>query len=174
MDDEEQQETGELYCWDRGKFHRLGCEAVITNGPAVTAHALTLYHVDSVNRTIWRHAIRNGASLGEGKIFLQLRESDGYPDGIVLDNEGCLWVALWDGWGVRRYSADGILLVEIKLPCARVTKIAFGGPELRIAYVTTARTGLSAAELAVQPLAGGLFVCEAQIPGCHLPAVELN
>ena len=88
----------------------------------------------------------------------------------MLDSEDCLWVALWDGWGVRRYAPDGTLILEVALPCSRVTKIAFGGPDLRTAYVTTARTGLDVAELAHQPFAGGLFAFDACVAGNPMPS----
>jgi len=104
---------------------------------------------------------------------VQLAEADGYPDGVVLDSEGCLWVALWDGWGVRRYAPDGTLLLTVPLPCARVTKIAFAGPDLRDVYVTTARTGLDAKALADQPLAGSLFHFRSPVAGMVLPKVRL-
>jgi sugar lactone lactonase YvrE len=100
-----------------------------------------------------------------GTIFLTLDESEGSPDGVILDTEDCLWVALWDGWGVRRYAPDGTLLLHVALPCARVTKVALGGPDLATAYVTTARVGLSGEELARQPLAGSLFAFPAPSPG---------
>jgi len=106
-------------------------------------------------------------------VFLQLTENDGHPDGVVLDSEDCLWVALWDGWGVRRYAPGGALLMTVALPCSRVTKIAFGGPDLRTVYVTTARVGLDAAALAEQPLAGGLFTFDVPVAGNVLPAVQL-
>ena len=178
MDDGETRATGQLHCLDRGVVHDLGHAAVVTNGPAITRDGRTLYHVDSGARTIWRLTIADRAS-GAGpevvarEVFLQLAEADGYPDGVVLDSEDCLWVALWDGWGVRRYAPDGTLLAHVALPCARVTKLAFGGPDLRTAYVTTARIGLDAAALAAQPLAGGLFTFAAPVAGCVLPAVEL-
>ena len=176
MDDEEAQPTGALWCLDRGQLHRLGGEAVVTNGPAVTVDGTTVYHVDSGDRTIWRFTIgsdNSGQPCIESKeIFLQLTEADGHPDGVVLDAEGCLWVALWDGWGVRRYSPGGELLLHVPLPCARVTKLAFGGPDLRTAYVTTARIGLDKAALAAQPLAGALFAFAAPVAGVALPAVQ--
>jgi xylono-1,5-lactonase len=75
----------------------MGCEAVVTNGPAITPDGKTLYHVDSGIRTISRYTIDEGPSLSGGEVFLQFTESEGYPDGVVLDSEGCLWVALWDG-----------------------------------------------------------------------------
>ncbi len=100
----------------------------------------------------------DGPGIAEPDLFLQLGQADGHPDGVVLDSEDCLWVALWDGWAVRRYAPDGTLLLQVDLPCARVTKIAFGGPDLRTAYVTTARTGLDAAQLAAATN-GGRAVC---------------
>jgi sugar lactone lactonase YvrE len=173
MDDEERQPTGALWCFDQGKLHRMGGEAVVTNGPAITKDGRTLYHVDSGNRTIWRYKIGEGPSISRGDVFLQLTETDGYPDGVVLDSEECLWVALWDGWSVRRYAPTGELLMTVALPCARVTKIAFGGMDLRTAYVTTACIGLDTEELAAQPLAGGLFAFESSVAGNKVPPVRL-
>lgn len=169
MDDNEAQETGALYCLDRGELHAMPATAIVTNGPAISADARTLYFVDSALRRIWRYAIADGPGISSPELFLQLQEHDGHPDGIVLDSEGCLWVALWDGWGVRRYASDGTLLLHIDLPCARVTKIAFGGPDLRTAFVTTARIGLTETQLATQPLAGGLFAFDTPAPGLPMP-----
>ncbi|MEY4760702.1 MAG: hypothetical protein RLZZ200_558 [Pseudomonadota bacterium] len=169
MDDGETQRTGALYCLDRDRLVALPAAAVVTNGPAVSADGRTLYFVDSVERRISRHAISEGPAISSPEPFLQLTERDGHPDGIVLDSEDCLWVALWDGWGVRRYAPDGRLLLHVDLPCARVTKVAFGGPDLRTAYVTTARTGLDDSQLARQPLAGGLFAFDAPAAGRPAP-----
>jgi sugar lactone lactonase YvrE len=173
MDDAEQQATGALYCLDRSTLHRVGGDAVVTNGPAISRDGKTLYHVDSGARTIWRFSIGDGPILKEGTVFVQLGDDEGYPDGVVLDSEDCLWVALWDGWGVRRYAPGGGLLLHVAFPCARVTKLAFGGPDLRTAYVTSARTGLSEAQLAAQPLAGSLFAFAAPVAGVALPPVRL-
>lgn len=169
MDDDEGQETGALYCLDRGDLHAMPAMAIITNGPAISADARTLYFVDSARRRIWCYAIGDGPSIHSPELFLQLEEADGHPDGVVLDTEGCLWVALWDGWGVRRYAPDGTMLLHVDLPCARVTKIAFGGPDLRTAFVTTARTGLDDGQLAKQPLAGAVFAFEVGVAGRPLP-----
>ena len=173
MDDGETRATGGLHCLDRGTVHSLGHEAVVTNGPAITADGRTAYFVDSGARTIWRLTLGDGPQVLAREEFVQLAEADGHPDGVVLDSEDCLWVALWDGWGVRRYAPDGTLLAHVAFPCARVTKLAFGGPDLRTAYVTTARVGLDDAALAAQPLAGALFAFEAPVAGRVLPAVRL-
>lgn len=173
MDDEEAQPTGALYSLDRGALACHGHDAVVTNGPAVTADGRSLYFVDSGARIVWRLTLGEDGHVRDREIFLQLGEADGHPDGVVLDSEDCLWVALWDGWGVRRYAPDGTLLTHVALPCARVTKLAFGGSDLRTAYVTTARVGLDAQALAQQPEAGGLFAFSAPVAGCPLPAVQL-
>ena len=173
MDDDEQLPTGSIYCLHDGVPVLMGCDAIVTNGPAVSADGRTLYHVDSVNRRIWRHVVEDGPKLSKPELFLQLEEADGHPDGIVLDSENCLWVALWDGWGVQRHAPDGSLLARVDLPCARVTKIAFGGEDLRTTYVTTASIGLSDTELADQPLAGGLFTFDAPVAGVPMAAVRL-
>ena len=174
MDDEETLPTGNLYCLDNGAIKLMGCSAIVTNGPAISSDGRTLYHVDSVARKIWRYAIEDSPKLGSAHLFLALEKADGHPDGVVLDSEDCLWVALWDGWGVRRYAPDGRLLMTVNLPCARVTKIAFGGDDLRTAYVTTARVGLTAEELSAQPLAGSLFAFDAPAPGRVTPQAKFT
>jgi sugar lactone lactonase YvrE len=174
MDDAEERPTGAVWCLDRTGLHRAGGEAVVTNGPAVSGDGRFLYHVDSGRRTIWRFVLGPDPVLADGEIFLRLGEEDGYPDGIVVDSEDCLWVALWDGWGVRRYAPDGTLLLHVAFPCARVTKLAFAGPDLRTAYVTTARVGLDATALVQQPLAGSLFAFPAPAKGQALPQVRAN
>ena len=173
MDDDEHRTTGAVWCLDRGKLHHSGVTTVVTNGPAISIDGRFLYHVDSGNRTIWRFALGAEPVLTGGEVFIQLSSSQGHPDGVVVDSEGCLWVALWGGWGVRRYAPDGTLLAHVALPCARVTKLAFGGTDLKTAYVTTARVGLSDAELAEQPLAGSLFAFDVPVAGRILPAVRL-
>jgi xylono-1,5-lactonase len=157
MDDNEALPTGTFWCLDRGVLHHAGGSAVVTNGPAACPAGQWLYHVDSPARTIHRSRLGPEPRLGETEVFVQLGEADGYPDGIVTDSSGCLWVALWDGWGVRRYDPSGKLLLHVPLPCARVTKVAFGGHDLRTVFITTARIGLTADDLARQPLAGSLF-----------------
>ncbi|MEO6092844.1 MAG: SMP-30/gluconolactonase/LRE family protein [Novosphingobium sp.] len=174
MDDNEAEPTGRVYCLDRGTLHQTAVSAVVTNGPAISTDGSLLYHVDSGERTIWRFPLTDSPKLEGGEIFIRLQPDEGYTDGVVVDSEDCLWVALWDGWGVRRYAPDGTLLLHIPFPCARVTKVAFGGDDLRTAFVTTARTGLSEEQLAEQPLAGSLFALTAPAPGLPLPEARLR
>jgi D-xylonolactonase len=80
------------------------------------------------------------------------------PDGMTTDAAGRLWIAHWGGACVSCHDpASGAELARIALPASHITNCAFGGPELRTLYISSARSGLDAAQLAAQPLAGGLF-----------------
>lgn len=173
MDDGETLPTGRVYRFDRGLIAEAGGAAVITNGPAISGDGRWLYHVDSAARTIWRFDIADRAELRDGVVFAQLNPDEGNPDGVSLDTEDHLWVGLWGGWAARRYAPDGRVVDEIAFPCANVTKVAFGGTDLRTAYATTARIGLDPAAAVDQPLAGGLFAFPVDVPGRALPLVSL-
>lgn len=171
MDDAEAGETGHLYALDPTGVTHAGLPPVsITNGPAIAPDGRTLYHTDTLGKVIHAVAVNDDGTLGAMRVFATIEENAGYPDGSVVDSEGCVWTGLFFGWGVRRYAPDGSLLETVKLPVSNVTKIAFGGPDLKTAYVTTARKGLDAAALAAQPEAGDLFAFEVAVPG--LPVTE--
>lgn len=165
MDDEETQPTGSIYRQVNGEMRSTAFRAIVTNGPVFSPDGRLLYVADSPARRIWRFRPDEDPQLERGELFAVLGEHEGFPDGLVTDADGCLWVGLWDGWGVRCYSPEGERMFHIELPCARVTKIAFGGPDLRRAYVTTARIGLDPTALANQPLAGSLFCFDAPARG---------
>ncbi|WP_254603018.1 SMP-30/gluconolactonase/LRE family protein [Sphingomonas bacterium] len=173
MDDGETKVTGAVHLFDGGTITVAGGESIITNGPAISPDGRFLYHVDTVAGVITRFDIAATDRLLDGEPFVTIAPEDGHPDGASIDSEGCVWVALWGGWQVRRYGPDGTLLATVAFPCANVTKVAFGGPDLRTAFVTTARAGLSDVELAAQPLAGGLFAFDAPVPGIPITPVRI-
>lgn len=175
MDDPETTPTGRVRVYDGATIMEAGGAAIVTNGPAITGDGRYLYHVDSLGRTIWRFDIRGGATtLFGGVPFRTFSGDEGLPDGVIVDAEDHLWVGFWAGGCARRFAPDGQLVTEVRLPCANVTKLALGGADLRTAYVTTARAGLKTAELAAQPLAGGLFSFRVEVPGRVLPRVRLS
>lgn len=173
MDDHEERQLGQVHVYDRGAVIDVGGAAVITNGPAITANGRWLYHVDTLAGQIWRFDIYQQRYLKDGQLFASIARQDGTPDGVTIDAEDHLWVALWGGWAVRRYAPNGELVNEVQLPCANVTKVAFGGPDLATAFVTTAALGLDAQSRSAQPQAGGLFAFDAEVPGKPLPAANL-
>lgn len=174
MDEGEAAPTGRVYRFD-GALREMGCPCIITNGPAVSPDGRYLYHVDTLGRQIRRFDLHASPDrLRDGRLLIAFGEREGNPDGVTVDAEGCLWVGMWGGWALRRYSAEGDPLELVPLPCANVTKVAFGGADLRTGYITTARVGLSPGALEAQPLAGGLFAFDAPVPGLKHGRVRLG
>jgi sugar lactone lactonase YvrE len=171
MDDGETEPTGCLYRWVPGAGAvAQDCGYVITNGPAFSPDLKTLYHTDTLGRAIYAFDLDAEGRLGPRRVFARMGEGEGNPDGPVVDAEGCVWSALYGGWGLNRYAPSGERLEHAPLPCANVTKAAFGGDDYRTLYVTTARQRLTPDALRDQPLAGGLFSLRVDTPG--LPPTE--
>lgn len=170
----ENQSTGAWYKWRSGETPSLFDSGyVVTNGPAFSPSGTTMYHSDSTGKRVLSRAVDSNGSMGPNNTFVTIDDKAGYPDGLAVDTEGCLWVALWGGGAVRRYSPQGNLLREIKLPVSNVTKPAFGGQDYRTLYVTSASTGLSDSELCKEPLAGSVFAIDAEVAGLPLPKFSL-
>ena len=173
MDDAEVAQTGALYSWDRVRgLVRHDDGFGVTNGPCFSPDARTFYLTDSFARTVFAFNHADGR-LSNRRVFIELEDGAGFPDGTTVDAEGGLWIGLWEGWASRRYSPDGRLTHEMRLPVGNVTKIAFGGAGLTTAFVTTAVGDLAGPALAAQPLAGGLFAFAAPVAGVPTPSVVL-
>ena len=165
MDNDESQPTGSLYRFDQRGLRRCDENYVITNGPTASPDGRTLYHVDTLKRIIYAFDLSDDGDLGNRREFARIEKPDAYPDGPAIDAEGCVWIGLFGGWAVQRFSPQGELLQTIEMPVANCTKVAFGGNDLRTLYITTAWKGLSKEQLAAQPLAGGLFATRVGTPG---------
>ena len=172
MDDGETQASGCLYRLGVGGPVVMDDGYVITNGPAFSPDGRLLYHTDTLAKTIYAFDVDSAGEIGGKRVFARIEDGGGYPDGPTVDAEGCVWTGLFGGWSVRRYAPSGELLQTVQFPCANVTKIAFGGEDLRTVYATTAWKGLSKSDREGQPLAGGLFAFRTQVPG--LPSVEVS
>jgi sugar lactone lactonase YvrE len=166
MDDGESKATGAIY--------RLAADGScvpttplvsITNGPAVSPDGRTLYHVDTLGGVIFACDIDGAGMLANRREFVRIPNSEGHPDGPTVDSEGCVWVGLYNGWAVRRYSPQGALIETVPFPVSAITKIAFGGPELKTVFATTANKHLSPADLEKEPHAGDLFRFEVDVAG---------
>ena len=174
MDNNERAKNGAFYCFDRGEVRRTNLTNIaITNGPAVSPDGTALYWVDTLAGTISASEIGADGSLGEARLVVHIPPAEGHPDGPTVDAEGAIWISLYSGWEARRYSPDGKLLQRVRFPVSNITKMAFGGPDLRSAFATTARHLLRADALEQQPLAGGLFRFEPGVVGVASPLVAL-
>jgi sugar lactone lactonase YvrE len=165
MDDGEREDSGTLYRIDDDlSWHAMDGGYRVTNGPAFSPDGKIMYHNDSARQLTYVFDLADGQP-GERRIFLQFKEGEGYPDGMTVDSEGCLWIAFWDGWCVRRYSPGGEWLETLKMPVARPTSCAFGGLDLDQLYITSASVGLDQAARGMQPNAGGLFMVTPGVRG---------
>lgn len=174
MDNAETDASGAVHLFAGGRIGVAGGECTITNGPAISTDGRWLYHVDTVAGRIWRFDIAGADRLRDGTLFATIDPADGHPDGATIDAEDHVWVGIWGGWAARRYAPDGTLVATVRFPCANVTKIAFGGPDLRTAFATTARIGIDDAALKSQPLAGGIFAFPVDVPGVAVTPVRLG
>lgn len=125
-----------------------------------------MYYVDTGTRRIdvFDFDAVSG-DIANRRPLVTIPESDGKPDGLIVDAEGCLWVALWQGSAVRRYTPDGRLDVQIDLPVSCPTKCAFGGADLDTLYITSAHKALSPEERRREPHAGSVFALHAGVRG---------
>lgn len=173
MDNGERAKTGAFYCFSEGGLTRTAIDDIaITNGPAVSPDGRLLYVVDTLKGTIDAVDIHDDGTLGERRPFVRIDPTEGHPDGPTIDSEGCVWISLYAGWEARRYSPAGELVDRVRFPVANITKIAFGGDDLRTAFATTARQLLSAEEIARQPQIGDLFEFRVDVPGVPCPLVR--
>jgi len=138
----------------------------ISNGLGWSPSGTSFYFIDSPTCRIDVFDFDLVTGTLENRRALAAVEVEGaVPDGLNVDAEGCIWVALHGGWGLNRYSPEGELVAEVRLPVAKITSCCFGGPELRDLYVTTRREGLSDADVAEQPLAGALLRLDLGVTG---------
>jgi D-xylonolactonase len=156
--DDESRPDGALFCLNtRGELVEVDTGYGVPNGPAIAPDGTWMLHTDSARRTIYAFDLDATGQASRKRIWKQLADGEGYPDGMTFDSEGCLWLAHWGASCVSRYNAQGHLLARVTLPTSHVTNLAFGGPALDRLFVTTARAGLSAAQLQAEPQAGAVF-----------------
>ena len=159
--------TGTLYRLDPGPVATpvLG-GLTVSNGLGWSPDARTMWLADSADRFIRAFEFEaETGRLGAGRGVIELRETAGKADGLCVDDAGCLWVGLWAGGAVHRYAPDGRLDTIVRVPAGQVTSCAFGGSDGSTLFITTARVGLTAEVLRLEPLAGGLFVVEPGVTG---------
>ncbi|GGW38771.1 calcium-binding protein [Streptomyces lucensis JCM 4490] len=128
-------------------------DVTVSNGTGWSPDGRLVYYVDTPTRRVDVFDC-DGEDVRGRRPLAVIEDGAGYPDGLTVDADGCVWVALWDGGAVRRYTPSGELDRVIELPARRVTACAFGGAALTDLYVTTARVGLTRPH----PLSGSLLV----------------
>ena len=164
--------TGSLYRFEAdGACTRHESGITVSNGPAWSADGRTMYFNDTApNRILAYDFEPEAGTLSNRRQWLRLAPGDGYPDGMTTDAAGRLWICHWGGACVSCHDPlSGEELTRITLPAAHITNCAFGGPDLRTLYITSAWSDLDAAQRKTQPLAGALFAVALDTPGLPAP-----
>lgn len=164
--------TGGLYRFGAdGSCKRMHAGFAVTNGPTWSLDGRTLYFNNTVQGKV--HAFDCNpvtGELGASRVWLHMAPGDGVPDGMTTDAAGRIWIAHWGGACVSCHDpVSAAELLRIPLPASQITNCAFGGPDLRTLFITSARIGLGARQQQLEPLAGALFSVAMDSPGLVPP-----
>ena len=156
---------GALYCMETDfSVKRKISPVTISNGLGFSPDNSTMYYIDSPTNEVAAYDYHSGtAEIGNKRAAVKVAEETGMPDGLTVDSEGMLWVAMWRGGAVVRYDpADGREIGRIELPVKSVTATAFGGENMDDLFITTARIET---DLNKYPDAGGIFRVRVGVKG---------
>jgi sugar lactone lactonase YvrE len=148
-----------------GELERVIAGTTISNGLAWSPSGELMYFIDSTTQRIDAFDFDGAAGrIANRRTLAEIDPGDGLPDGMTVDAEGGIWICLFGGAAIRRYSPAGELEASIELPATNPTSPVFAGPGLRTLYITTARHRLTETQLAREPIAGALLTLD---PGVH-------
>jgi sugar lactone lactonase YvrE len=158
--------AGTLYRLDTQLAVRpASTDVTISNGLAWSADGQWLYYIDTPTQRVDRLRLSGGAEIVDSEPVIVIDAEAGRPDGMSIDAEGCLWVALWDGWAVRRYAPDGQLLAEVAVSAPQVSSCCFGGPDLRTLFITTSQENMDDQQRDDYPHSGQVFRVRTAVAG---------
>lgn len=163
---------GCLYRVDNdGSIATIETGLVLPNGISFSPDGRTLYVTEMwANRiTAFDFDVRGGV-VSHRRVLIQVPADEGHPDGLVVDEQGCLWSGHWQGFRVTRYDPDGKKMYHVGVPVPTATCMAFGGPGLDQLFITTGKKGLSPDQAEKFPEAGDLFMVHAGVRGRIEPA----
>ncbi|MEO6117157.1 MAG: SMP-30/gluconolactonase/LRE family protein [Pseudolysinimonas sp.] len=151
-----------------GRLDELDADLTLSNGLAWSPDGSVLYSIDTVPRVLYARDYDAATGTAGPRRTLIAFDDGVFPDGMCVDADGQLWVAIWGGGQVRRYTPYGVLTRTIEVPAPHTSCVAFAGADLSTMVITTARKDLDDDQLAASPLSGRLFTLDAGVRG--LPA----
>jgi sugar lactone lactonase YvrE len=157
-----------LYRWDAAGMTTLDDDLTLSNGLAWSPDGTTLYSIDTTPGIVWQRSY-DPVTGDVGSRSELLRITDGSPDGMCLDADGRLWIAVWGAGEVRCFRPDGEQVAVVQVAAPHTSSVAFVGPELRLLLITTARNELSDEQLANAPDSGRLFLADVGVAGLPVP-----
>jgi sugar lactone lactonase YvrE len=159
--------TEELYLLEDRAVRVIDDDLTLSNGLAWSADGSLMYSIDSETQTIFTRPWGEAGPAGPRGVFVSL--DDGYPDGMTIDAEEHVWVAVWGRGELRRFAPSGRLVETIAVPAPHTSSVAFAGPGLRTLVVTTSVKDLTDDQLDRFPDSGRLFTLEPDVPGLPQP-----
>ena len=174
MDMNEKDPNGKLYSFDGKQVTTLISGVTISNGLAWSTDYKTFYYIDTPTREVkaFDYDLATG-QIANQRAAIYIPESLGWPDGMTSDTDGNLWIAMWGGAQVTKWNpSTGKLLEQIPVPALHTSSCVFGGKDMNELYVTSARKGMSEADLKKYPLSGGLFKVITNVQG--MPTFEFG
>jgi len=171
MDDPGYAEIASLYRFDHDRsVHKMAGPVTVSNALCWSPDNTTMYFADSRKRTMWAYDFDAASGTIENRrVFLDVADDDGVPDGATVDSDGFVWVAHMRGGKVKRYDPAGSMEREIAFPVSMTSCPAFGGPDLSTLYVTTASSKFEPEDFEREPDAGSLFAVETDVKGLPEP-----
>lgn len=154
-----EKQSANLYCLDDAKqCHKILTDLEISNGLCWSPNGLTMYHADSPKQTIYQYDFEPSTGNTRRKRVFAITSNNSFPDGACVDSQGYLWSAQWGGAKVVRYSPLGEAEFEINIPTIQPSCVAFGGKNLDLLIVTSAKQDLTTEQLIKEPQAGHVFI----------------
>jgi sugar lactone lactonase YvrE len=160
--------AGTLYRIDTNLSPKKIIEGLtIPNGLVWSSDNRTMYHIDSPTRTVKAYAFnRLKGEIAYERIAIVIPPETGSPDGMCIDEEGMLWIAQWNGFGVYRWDpVSGKLLDKIEVPVPQVSSCAFGGSDFDQLLITTAKENFTPEQLARYPDSGSVYIAQPGVRG---------
>ena len=140
-------------------FKKMQDSVTISNGIIWSLDEKTMYYIDTKRGNVRAYDYdKSTGDISNERVVITVSDTLGYPDGMTIDNEGMLWIALWNGNCVSRWNPNtGELLQTIPVPAHNISSCAFGGENLDILYITSAKVDMTEEELKAKPNSGGVF-----------------
>jgi L-arabinonolactonase len=158
-------DSAKLYCLADGTLHVRESGLTISNSICWSPDGAWFYFADTIRRVIWRYVFDAATGVISGRQVFAETPEGAYPDGSAVDSQGFLWNAQWGAGRIVRYSPDGRIDRILEVPASQPTCVAFGGPDMNLLFVTSARMGLSEEALARQTGAGDVFLYNTEFHG---------
>ncbi len=166
-----------LYCMNNERsIIEILNGVTISNGIIWSLDSSKMYYIDTPTHQVRQFDFDNqSGNITAGKVIIEIPDTLGAPDGMTIDSEGKLWIALWGGYGVGRFDpVSGTLLEKINVPAKNITSCAFGGENLDILFITSASVGMTDDERSKLPDAGKLFSINPGVQGIKTNFINIR